>query len=534
MSPRPIAEVARELGLREEQIEPYGRFKAKVTLTAAEDPRRGHGRLVLVSAINPTPAGEGKTTTAIALAMAMRRLGERPVLALRQPSLGPLFGTKGGATGGGRATLVPSDEINVHFTGDVHAVGSAHNLLASLVDNALHWHERFGGSELDPNRIAWGRVLDSEDRSLRHCVIGLGGPSHGVPREERFDITAASEVMAILALARDRADLEQRLGRIVVGWTLDDLPVTAADLGAAPAMAALLRDAIQPNLVQTADGGAALVHAGPFGNIAHGCSSIIATRLAMALGDHAITEAGFGFDLGGEKFLHIKCRAAGIWPRVVVLVTTLRALEAHGGMPHLERHLESIRAFGLPVIVALNRMDGDSPGNTDAIGRALSARSIPFAVSEGFTRGMEGAAVLARMVCEVTRASDAAPPTPRFIYRLEDPPQEKARAVARAVYGARDVVFTARAQADLARARALGGDSLPVCFAKTHLSLSDDPHALRAPDDFVVTVNEVRLAAGAGMLVAVAGDMTTMPGLPRDPHARRIRLDAAGRIIGLD
>ena len=534
MSPRPILEVACELGLREEDVEPYGRFKGKVALAALDVARTRAGRLILVSAINPTSAGEGKTTTAIALAMGMRRLGKRAVLALRQPSMGPLFGIKGGGTGGGRATLVPSDAINVHFTGDIHAVGAAHNLLASLLDNALHWHERFEGSELDPTRITWGRVVDCEDRSLRHCVVGLGGAAHGVPREERFDITAASEVMAILALARDREDLEQRLARIVIGSTFDDSPVTAASLGAAPAMMALLRYALLPNLVQTAEGGPALVHAGPFGNIAHGCSSLLATRLAMALGDYAITEAGFGFDLGGEKFLDIKCRAASLWPRVVVLVVTLRALAAHGGMGHLERHLESVAAFGLPVVVAFNRFDGDSGADVDVMAGALARRGIPFAASDGHARGGEGALDLARTVCEVTEATDASPPIPRFLYSLDASPEDKARTIARVVYGARDVVFTPKAEADLAKACALGGDRLPVCFAKTHLSLSDDPHALGHPRDFVITVREVRLAKGAGMLIALAGDMMTMPGLPREPHARRIRLDSNGNIRGLE
>ena len=374
MSPRPVVEVARELGLRDEHVEPYGRHKAKIALAALAEPPRGAGRLILVSAINPTPAGEGKTTTAIGLAMGMRMLGRRPVLALRQPSLGPIFGLKGGATGGGRAILAPADDINVHFTGDIHAVTSAHNLLASMVDNALHWDQRFDGAPIDSRHVSWGRVLDSEDRTLRRCVIGLGGAVNGVPREERFDIAAASEVMAILALARDRGDLEARLRRIVAAYTTEGAPVTAAQLGVSGAMAALLRDALMPNLVQTAEGGPAFVHAGPFGNIAHGCSSIVATRLAIRLGDYAITEAGFGFDLGGEKFLDIKCRTASIWPRLVVLVATLRALQAHGGMRHLERHIQSIGAFGLPVVVALNRIDGDSPAEVAALGsRALGA-----------------------------------------------------------------------------------------------------------------------------------------------------------------
>jgi len=531
---RPIAEVARELGLRDDDVEPCGRAMAKVSLRALDDPRKGPGRLVLVSAVNPTRAGEGKTTTAISLAMAMRRLGARAVLALRQPSLGPLFGVKGGGTGGGRATLEPADDINVHFTGDIHAIVSAHNLLSSFVDNAIHWRESFEGSEIDPRRVSWGRVLDSEDRFLRRCVIGLGGAMHGVPREEHFDIAAASEVMAIVALARDGADLETRLGHIVAAWTHEGAAVTADKLGASGAMAALLRHALLPNLVQTSEGTPAFVHAGPFANIAHGCSSAIATRLAVSLGDYAITEAGFGFDLGGEKFLDIKCRAAGVWPRAVVLVVTLRALEAHGGIEHLDKHLESVAAFGLPAVVALNVFAGDGRDAIDALAREMGVRGVAFAATDGYARGGEGAIDLARVLRNVADASDASPPAPRFLYPLDVAPDDKARAIARTVYGARDVVFTGRAQADLAQARPMGGDRLPLCFAKTHLSLSDDPHLLGRPHDFVVTVREVRLSAGAEMLVALTGDVTTMPGLPREPAARHIRLRGDGRIVGLE
>ncbi|HEX3344203.1 MAG TPA: formate--tetrahydrofolate ligase, partial [Polyangiaceae bacterium] len=470
----PITEVARELGLRDDDVEPYGRSMAKVSLRTLDDAPRGAGRLVLVSAINPTPAGEGKTTTSIGLSMGMRRLGKRAIVALRQPSLGPIFGMKGGGTGGGRATLEPSDGINVHFTGDIHAIASAHNLLSALVDNAIHWRDRVGGSEVDPRAVTWSRVLDSNDRFLRNCVIGLGGKAHGVPREERFDIAAASEVMAIVALARDRADLEARLGRIVVGSTYDGGPVRAADLPAPGAMAALLRHAVVPNLVQTAEGGPAFVHAGPFANIAHGCSSILATRMAMRLGDYVVTEGGFGFDLGGEKFLDIKCRAAGIWPRAVVLVVTLRALEANGGLDHLDKHLESIAAFGLPAVVALNAFHDDRKEAVAALAGEMAKRKVAFAANEGFARGGEGAIELARVVCAVADGTDAAPPAPKFLYPLDAPPEEKARAIARTVYGARDVVFTTRARGDLARFRTLGGDQLPVCFAKTHLSLSDD------------------------------------------------------------
>lgn len=530
--PRPIAEVGRELGLCDGELEPYGRLKAKVALGALDGAPRGAGRLVLVSAMSPTPAGEGKTTTAIALAMGMRRLGRRAVLALRQPSLGPLFGAKGGATGTGRAALVPADGINVHFTGDIHAVVCAHNLLASMVDNALHWRERHGGGEIDPRRVTWGRVLDSEDRALRRCIIGLGGAAHGVPREERFDIAAASEVMAILALASGRDDLEARLGRVVSAFTHDGVPVTAGALGASGAMAALLRDALQPNLVQTADGGPALVHAGPFANIAHGCSSVLATRMAMHLGDYAITEAGFGFDLGGEKFLDLKCRAAGVWPRLVVLVVTLRALGVHG-LENLDRHVESVRAFGLPVLVALNRFEGDAPGEVEALRSAMRARGLPFAAHDAVARGAEGALDLARAACDAADGRDASPPAPRYLYALADAPTDKLRAIVRGAYGARDVELAPRALEDLERARLLGGDTLPVCVAKTHLSLSDDPRAAGRPRDFAVAVREVRVAAGAGMLVALAGDVTTMPGLPRDPAARHVRWLPDGRIAGL-
>ncbi len=527
---RAILDVAREMELDEADVQPFGRGRAKIALDAIDRRGRAPGRLVLVSAMTPTTHGEGKTTTAIAMADALRRLGKRAILALRQPSLGPIFGVKGGATGGGLATLVPADSINVHFTGDIHAVGAAHNLLGSLVDNALHWGERFGGAPLDPRRITWGRVLDSEDRSLRHCVVGLGGESGGVPREERFDITAASEVMATLALAHGLDDLQRRLARAVVGETVQGDAVTADDLGAAPAMTALLRDAVLPNLVQTSEGGPAFVHAGPFANIAHGCSSVLATRLALALGDYAVTEAGFGFDLGGEKFLDIKCRSAGVWPHVVVLVATRMTIEAHGGTANLEKHLESIAAFGLPVVVALNRHADDPPEALDALRRDLSGRGVPVALCDGYVRGGRGAEDLAHAVVDVADASVA---KPRFLYDPGATPLDKLRAIATTVYGARDVVLTPRAERDLARAALRGGDVLPVCFAKTHLSLSDDPRAVGRPRDFVVTVREIRLAASAGMLVALAGDIQTMPGLPREPHARGIRLDGDGTIMGL-
>jgi len=555
---RPIADVARELGL-ESEIELHGRGKAKVELGAERKVARGAGRLILVTAINPTPAGEGKTTTSIALAMGLRRLGHKAVLALREPSLGPVFGVKGGGTGGGRASLVPTDDINLHFTGDLHAITSAHNLLSALADNSAHQRELLGPAPgqpgaplgiLDPRRISWPRALDMNDRFLRNVIVGLGGPSHGTPRETRFDITAASEVMAILALATDYADLEARLGRIVVGTTYEGNAVTARDLGAAGAMTALLRDALKPNLVQTAEGGAAFVHCGPFANIAHGCNSVLATRLAMATGDFAITEAGFGFDLGGEKFLDIKCRAAGIWPRAIVLVATLRALKMHGGaalkeaaqpdaaalekgLSHLEKHLENARAFGLNAVVAINVFPQDTADEIALVAKAAAKFGAPVARSDGFARGGEGALELARIVSEVVLATDASPPAPRYTYELSDAPEEKIRKVARAIYGARDVAFTAAAQKDLKRVRALGGELLPVCMAKTQLSLSDDASLPGRPRDFTVTVREVRLSAGAGFLVALTGEVMTMPGLPKLPAARGVKLGADGRIKGL-
>jgi formate--tetrahydrofolate ligase len=546
MKLRPIAEVAAELGLSSEDVLPWGRDRAKVSLDALPRAPR-QGRLVLVSAITPTPPGEGKTTMAVALAMGLRKRGRRAVAALRQPSLGPVFGVKGGGTGGGEASLEPAADINLHFTGDIHAITTAHNLLAALTDNAL-----FHGSPvaLDSTRVRWPRAMDMNDRFLRHVIIGLGGKPHGIPRETSFDITAASEVMAILALAENLKDLEARLGRIVVGHTPDGSPVRASDLHAAPSMAALLKDALMPNLVQTREGGPALVHAGPFGNIAHGCNSVLATRLALAYGDEVITEAGFGFDLGAEKFLDIKCRASGFWPRGVMLVVTLRALKHHGGAPpdrqaepdreallrgfdHLEKHLDSVAAFGLPAVVCVNRFPQDTPAELDELRAFTRSRGVETALCDGFSRGGEGSLELADRVLEMLDRTDAAPPRPRFLYELGQSPEEKVQAIARTVYGARDVDFTPSARKDLETLRALGGASLPVCMAKTHLSLSDDPKRPGRPRDFTLTVREVRLSAGAGFLVALTGDILTMPGLPREPAARRVTVHEDGRVTGL-
>ena len=550
-APRPIADVAKDLGLSADDYEPYGRGKAKLDLALLERGATGKGRLILVTAINPTPAGEGKTTTSISLAMGLRRLGKNAVLALREPSLGPVFGVKGGGTGGGKASLTPADDINLHFTGDIHAITTAHNLLSALVDNSIYFGDVIPEKgEIDPRQVTWGRAMDMNDRFLRKTIVGLGGKASGTPREERFDITAASEVMAVMALASDHDDLEKRLSRIVIGNTYDGKAVTAGDIHAASAMTAVLRDALKPNLVQTEEGGPAIVHCGPFGNIAHGCNSVIATRLAMKLGDYAITEGGFGFDLGGEKFLDIKCRLAGIWPRAVVIVATLRALKMHGGAPvktcgepdadklkkgieHLEKHLETAKAFGLPPVVAINVFPKDTEEEIAMVEKAVEGLGARLARSEGFGSGGEGALELARVVAEVADASDAAPPPARFIYEDADAPEDKIRKIARIVYGAKDVHFTAHAEKSFHRIRELGYGQLPICMAKTQMSLTDDPSIFGRPRDFTITVREVRLSAGAGFLVALTGDMMTMPGLPKVPASRGIKLLPNGKIKGL-
>jgi formate--tetrahydrofolate ligase len=543
---RPIQAVAEELGVAADDVIPWGRHRAKIDLGAlARAPRKG--RLVLVSAINPTPAGEGKTTTSVALAMGLRKRGRRVVAALREPSLGPVFGIKGGGTGGGVASLEPAADINLHFTGDIHAVTTAHNLLSALVDNAVYYNDPIA---IDGRRVRWRRALDMNDRFLRNVIVGLGGKAHGVPREASFDITAASEVMAILCLASDLKDLEARCARIVVAHTPDGKPVRAGDLFAASSMVALLRDALMPNLVQTREGGPALVHGGPFGNIAHGCNSILATRMALAYGDEVVTEGGFGFDLGAEKFLDIKCRTAGIWPRGVVLVATLRALKMHGGaalkdvarpdrealargMDHLGKHLETISAFGLPALVSVNRFPTDGDDELEALRAFGRERGVEVAVCEGFARGGEGSLELADRTLAMLDQTDAAPPVARYMYELKASPEDKIRAVATQVYGADGVVFAPAALKDLATVRELGGAELPVCIAKTHLSLTDDPARAGRPRGFQITVREVRLSAGAGYIVPLTGEILTMPGLPREPAARRVVVHDDGRITGL-
>jgi formate--tetrahydrofolate ligase len=543
---RPIAEVAARLGLRPEDLRPYGHDVAKLPVSLLKRPRQrdGLGRLVLVSAITPTPAGEGKTTTSIGLAQALARIGESACLALREPSLGPAFGMKGGATGGGRAQLLPMDRINLHFTGDFHAITSAHNLLAALVDNHLH----HGNSlNIDPRRVLWRRVLDLNDRALRNVIVGLGGASEGVPRETGFDITAASEVMAMLCLAEGEDDLRARIDRTLVAFTRDGAPVTAAQLGATGAMLALLRDAVDPNLVQTLEGTPALVHGGPFANIAHGCSSVVATRMALHLSDWAVTEAGFGFDLGAEKFFDIKCVGAGLDTAAVVLVATVRALRMHGGVPrddlaapdpeavmrglvNLDKHVENIRTFGEPPIVALNRFAGDRDDEIELVRGRCEAHGVPFAVSEHHTRGGAGAEDLARLVVAFAERRSL-----RFrpLYDWTAPVEEKILAVASQMYGAGRVVLTKQAKRDLREIERLGHAGLPVCIAKVPGSLSDDPTLRGRPRGFDLTVREIQVNAGAGFLVVLTGSILRMPGLPKHPIAERIDV-VDGRIEGLE
>ncbi len=550
-TPQTIEGLADELDIGVDDLEPYGRGKAKLSLDLLSRPSNGEGRLVLVTAINPTPAGEGKTTVSISLAMGLRRLGKNAVLALREPSLGPVFGAKGGGTGGGKASLTPADDINLHFTGDIHAITTAHNLLSALIDNAIFFREEIPGrGMIDPGQVTWGRALDMNDRALRQSIVGIGAKTDDVSRQEHFDITAASEIMAIMALASGLQDLEDRLSRIVVGRTHSGQAVTAGDLRASGAMTVVLRDALRPNLVQTEEGGPAIVHCGPFGNIAHGCNSVIATRLAMKLGDYAITEAGFGFDLGGEKFLDIKCRLAGIWPRAVVIVATLRALKMHGGAPvatsgepdatalikgleHLEHHLATASAFGLTPIVAINLFPNDTESELLLVEKAVAERGVRFARTDGFARGGEGSMDIARVVSEVVDLTDVSPPQPRFMYNESDSSHDKIRKIARVVYGASDVAFTPTAEMDIARIAELGYSNLPICMAKTHLSLTDDPRIAGRPRNFIITVREVRLSAGAGFLIPMTGAVLTMPGLPRVPASRNIRLLPDGSIAGL-
>jgi len=534
---RPIQEVAESLGVGSERTLLYGRHAAKIELDAIGTSR---GKLVGVSAITPTPAGEGKTTTSIALAMGLRKIGCNAAVALREPSLGPVFGIKGGGTGGGRATVQPDDRINLHFTGDIHAIGSAHNLLAALVDNALHFDGAHNG-----RKVLWPRAIDMNDRALREVVIGLGG--HGAPRETRFDITAASEVMAVLCLSSSFRDLRERLGRIVVAQERDTL-ITAKDLGAQDAMAALLIDALMPNLAQTSEGGPALIHGGPFANIAHGCSSVLATRLGLSYADVTVTEGGFGFDLGGEKLLDIKCRSAGLWPDALVLVATLRALRMHGGVPHknagepnldalklgianLDAHLDAARdVFGITPVLAINRFGSDPDHEIAWLRDACASRGVAVAAHSGFSDGGAGSVALAEVVSAALEKQKGAASHP---YELDTPLTHKIEAIATKVYGADSVVFERTAQRALARFERAGFGNLPVCMAKTFRSISDDEQKLGRPKGFEVTVKDARLSAGAGFVVALLGDVMTMPGLPKRPAAADVRVDDEGRVHGL-
>lgn len=541
---QPIGEIAAVAGIPEDKLEYYGKYKAKIDLSLLSEENAPKGKLILVTAITPTPAGEGKTTTTIGLADGLRRIGRRPVVALREPSLGPVFGVKGGAAGGGYAQVVPMEDINLHFTGDFHAIGAANNLLAAMIDNHIYQGNALG---IDPRRITWHRCVDMNDRQLRYVVNGVGGRVNGVPREDRYDITVASEIMAILCLATSISDLKARLARIIVGYTYAEEPVTAGMLHAEGAMTALLRDALKPNLVQTLEGTPALVHGGPFANIAHGCNSVIATKMAMRLGEYAVTEAGFGADLGAEKFLDIKCRVAGLRPSAVVVVATVRALKMHGGLsktelgeenlealcrglPNLLRHVSNVRdVWGLPSVVAVNRFPTDTEAEINTIIAECKKLGVNTVLSEVWGKGGLGGEELAREVtrlCEKENSFDHCYPDSLSI-------EEKIEAVVRRVYRGEGIVIEPAAKKQIARLTELGFDKLPVCIAKTQYSFSDDPSKLGAPDGFTVKIKEVRVSAGAGFIVVLTGEIMTMPGLPKSPAAERIDVDGDGRITGL-
>lgn len=545
VKPRPVTEIAAGLGLSEDDLDLYGRYKAKVNRRVLDRlADKPDGKLVLVTAITPTPAGEGKTTTTVGLGDALHRMGKNVALALREPSLGPVFGIKGGAAGGGYAQVIPMEDINLHFTGDMHAIGAANNLLAAMLDNHIHQGNALG---IDTRRITWRRCVDMNDRQLRQVTDGLGGRMNGVPREDGFDITVASEIMAILCLSNDISDLKEKLSRIVVGYTRDDQPVTAGQLKAQGAMAALLRDAIQPNLVQTLEHTPAFVHGGPFANIAHGCNSITATRMAMKLSDIVVTEAGFGGDLGAEKFLDIKCRKAGIRPDAVVIVATVRALKHHGGaaknalgeedlealekgLPNLLKHIENMTVkFGLPAVVAINRFPQDTEAELELVRQKCAEYGANVALSEVWGKGGAGGIQLAEEVLRLVEE----PNHFHMIYEDDQPLTAKIEAVAREIYGADGVDFSSVAAKELARLETLGFGNLPVCMAKTQYSLSDNPQLLGWPKGFRITVKSVRLSAGAGFVVALTGDIMTMPGLPRVPAAENIDVDQNGVISGL-
>ena len=540
VQPRKIVDVAASIGLDADCIEPYGHYKAKID--PAKVPAHENGKLILVTAINPTPAGEGKTTVSIGLADGLRKLGKKSILALREPSLGPVFGVKGGAAGGGWAQVIPMEDINLHFTGDLHAITAANNLLAAMVDNHIQQGNKLN---IDPRRVCWRRCMDMNDRQLRDILTGLGGKNNGMPRSDGFDITAASEVMAVFCLASDMEDLKARLARIVVAYTFDNQPVTAADIHAQGAMAVLLKEALKPNLVQTLEGTPALVHGGPFANIAHGCNSVIATRTALKLGDYCVTEAGFGADLGAEKFLDIKCRMAGLAPSAVVIVATVRALKCHGGVPKAElgaenlpalekgignllKHVENMqRVYSMPVVVALNRFVTDTQAELDLVEEKLKALGVNVKLCDVWAKGGEGGVELAEEVLRLVEQ----PSQLTFSYPLEDTLENKIRAIATRVYGAKNVSFAAGVKTQLKKYDALG--NLPVCVAKTQYSLSDDAKKVGRPEDFTITVRQVRLSAGAGFVVAFTGEIIAMPGLPKVPATEAIDIDENGEVVGL-
>ncbi len=543
--PQKITEIAAELGIDEKYIEQYGNYKAKIDCSFLRDNEdRPDGKLILVTAITPTPAGEGKTTTSVGLADGLRKIGKRTVVALREPSLGPVFGIKGGAAGGGYAQVVPMEDINLHFTGDFHAIGAANNLLAAMLDNHIQQGNSLG---IDPKQITWKRAVDMNDRQLRYIVDGLGGRAQGVPREDGFDITVASEVMAVLCLASDISDLKNRLGSIVVGYTYGGEPVTARDLKADGAMAALLKDALKPNLVQTLEHTPAFVHGGPFANIAHGCNSVTATRMALKLGDYIVTEAGFAADLGAEKFFDIKCRMAGLHPDAVVVVATVRALKYHGGvpkdeldkenlealeagLPNLLQHVSNIKdVFGLPCVVAINAFPTDTKAELDMVEAKCSELGVNAALSEVWAKGGEGGIELAE---EVVRLCEL-PNDFRPAYELDGTIEEKISAIAHRIYHAKHALLLPAAKKKAARLEELGFGGLPVCMAKTQYSFSDDPKLLGAPQDFTLTVRDIKVSAGAGFIVALTGDIMTMPGLPKSPAAEKIDVDENGKISGL-
>ena len=541
---QPITEIAKIAGVDEEYLEQYGKYKAKVDYALLKNSKRKNGKLVLVTAITPTPAGEGKTTTTIGLADGMRRIGKNCVVALREPSVGPVFGIKGGAAGGGYAQVVPMEDINLHFTGDFHAIGAANNLLAAMLDNHIYQGNRLN---IDPRRITWKRCVDMNDRQLRFVTDGLGGRVNGVPREDGYDITVASEIMAVFCLANSISNLKERLSRIVVAYTYDEKPVTAGDLGAVGAMAALLKDALKPNLVQTLEGTPAFVHGGPFANIAHGCNSVIATKMAMKLGDYAITEAGFGADLGAEKFLDIKCRMADLNPDAVVVVATVRALKMHGGVPKTElngenlealgagipnllRHVSNIKdVYGLPCVVAVNRFPTDTDAEVELVIEKCRELGVNVVLSNVWAEGGKGGMELAEEVVRLCEMSHDF----RFSYSLEGSIEDKISAIVKNVYRGDGVVIAPAAKKEIDKLTSLGFDKLPICMAKTQYSFSDDMTKLGAPEGFTVTVRNVKVSAGAGFIVALTGDIMTMPGLPKSPAAERIDVDDDGKISGL-